>query len=451
MVYAAAVVERAMKMQEVILRALSGALTWLQAADILGLEPRTVRRWRARFEANGALGLYDRRRQPSRRQAPALEVQRILRLYRETYQGFNVRHFHHVARREHGVRLSYSFVRLALQEAGLVRKGRARGRHRRRREPRACFGELLAIDGSPHGWLALCPAQRQTMITVIDDATKRLLYAQLWPAETTAAIMTALATVFRACGLPIALYTDRAGWAFHTPKAGGKVDREQLTQVGRALARLGIEHIPAYSPQARGRVERLNRTLQDRLVNELRVAGITTLDAANAYLRDRFIPDYNATFTRPPTDPASAFVALGTVDLEQILCEEESRTVAQDNTVVFDGVRLQLAKQPGRATCAGLAVLVRRHLTGPHTVWRGPQCLGRYDAHGQPLARARARSAGGYRDSGPPSDRRAMRRVGPRADRRPLKISHPALTATSNGRARPRSTTRRLLTPTTSR
>src|SRR5262245_35443315 len=396
MLYAAAVVERAMKMQEVILRALSGALTWIQAAEILDLDPRSLRRWRARFDANGAVGLYDRRRQPSRRHAPAREVQRILQLYRDKYRGFNVRHFHHVARREHAVTLSYSFVKLALQEAGLVPKRRARGRHRRRREPRPCFGELLYIDGSSHGWLALCPDQRHTLITVIDDATKRLLYAQLWPSETTVAIMTALGSVFRTVGLPIALYTDRASWAFTTPKAGGKVDRAQLTQVGRALARLGVEHIPSYSPQARGRVERLNRTLQDRLVNELRVANVRTVTGANTYLRERFIPDYNATFTRAAVDPATAVVPLGEVDLELILCEEEARTVGQDNTVVFAGVRLQIAKQPGRRTYAGHEVVVRRHLPGQHSVWRGPQCLGRYDAHGHPVP-----SPGGYRHSGP--------------------------------------------------
>jgi transposase len=382
---AVAAVERAMRMQEVIVRALSGALTWLQAADILGRHPRTMRRWRARFERGGSLALYDRRRQPSRRQAPAAEVQRILHLYRERYRGFNVRHFHHLARRDHAVRLSYSFVKLALQEAGLVPKRRARGRHRRRREPRPCFGELLHLDGSPHAWLALCPDQRPVLLTVLDDATKRLLYAQLWPAETSRAVMTAMAEICQTFGLPGALYTDRAGWAFRTPKAGGPVDREHLTHVGRALARLGIEHIGAYSPQARGRGERLNRTLQGRLVNELRLAGITTLAAANTYLRERFIPDYNAIFTRPPADPASAFVPLRDVDLEQILGEEEERVVAQDNTVSFEGVRLQLAKQPGRPTCAGLRVLVRRHLDGSYTVWRGLQCLGLYAAHGHPL------------------------------------------------------------------
>jgi transposase len=395
MVFGAAAVERAMKLQEVILRALSGSLTWLQAADILGLDPRTVRRWRARFEANGALGLYDRRRQPSRRHAPAREVQRILTLYRDKYLGFNVRHFYQIARREHGVTLSYSFIKLALQEAGLVRKRRARGRHRRRREPRPRFGELLHLDGSPHAWLALCPDQRQTLIAVIDDATKHLLYAQLWPGETVHAVMTALAHVVRIFGLPLALYTDRAGWAFHTPKAGGPIDRDRLTHVGRALARLGIEHIAAYSPQARGRSERLNRTLQDRLVNELRLAGITSLEAANAYLRERFIPDYNATFTRPPADPATAFVPLGTVDLDQLLCEDDERVVGQDNVVTVGRLALQLTKQPGRPSCAGLRVVVRRHLDGTHSVWRGPQCLGRFTADGAARSAASARAAGG--------------------------------------------------------
>jgi transposase len=387
MVFAAAAVERAMKIQQVLMRAMSGAITWLQAADILGLEPRSVRRWRARLEAGGPVALYDRRcRRPSRRKAPALEVQRILRLYRERFSGWNIRHFYRFARREHDVRLSYSFVKLALQEAGLVRKGRARGRHRRRREPRPCFGELLHLDGSRHAWLRLCPDERQTLIAVIDDATKRLLYAQLEPAETTAAVMTALRTVFLAHGLPVALYTDRAGWAFHTPKAGGRVDRTHPTQLGRALARLGIEHIASYSPQGRGRSERLNRTLQGRLIHELHLARIETVAAANAYLTERFVPDYNQEFAHAPADPAAAFVPLHGVDLDSILCHEEERTVGQDNVVALEQVALQLAKQPGRRSCAGLRVTVRRDLHGQHSVWHGTRCLGCYDAHGQPLA-----------------------------------------------------------------
>lgn len=411
MLYTAAAGERAMKVQEVIMRALSGAITWLQAADIVGLHPRSMRRWRARFEAGGPVALYDRRHQrPSRRQAPALEVQRILRLYRERFAGWNVRHFYRFARRDHAVTLSYSFVKLALQEAGLVRRARARGRHRRRREPRACFGELLHLDGSPHAWLRHCPAERPTLISVADDATNRLLYAQLWASESTAAVVAALHAVCTTWGLPIALYTDRAGWAFYTPKAGGPIDRAHPTQVGRALAHLGIEHIGAYSPQARGRGERLNRTVQGRLVNELHRAGITTVAAANAYLTERFIADYNEEFAHPPADPTSAFVPLLGVDLDGILCESAERTVGQDNVVTLDAVALQLAKQPGRRTCAGLRVTVRRDVHGVVSVWHGPRCFGRYDGHGTPLELRQPKNARAHL----PQERRSPRPPIPR-------------------------------------
>jgi transposase len=381
MSYPDAVWERAMTVQEVILKALAGEMHWFQAADILGFSPRSLRRWRERYEKQGYVGLVDKRRHsPSVRRIAAPEVARLLRLYRERYRGFNVRHFHQVAQREHGVTVSYSFLKPTLQAAGLVKTHRARGRHRRRREPRACFGELVHIDGSPHPWLALRPSERSVLIAVLDDATKHVLYGQLWPGETTLAIMTALREVITTHGLPMAIYTDRAHWAFHTPQAQGPVNRQQLTQVGRALARLGIEHIPAYSPQARGRSERLNRTFQDRLVNELRVAKITTMAAANVDLRQRFIPDYNATFRCAPTDPASAFVALGAVDLDQILCHQETRVVARDNTVTFDRRTFQLARQPGRRSCAGLEVTVRRHLNGEYSIWQGTRRLGGYPA-----------------------------------------------------------------------
>jgi transposase len=379
MEYAAAAWERAMLLQEVMLKAIGGELHWFRAAEILGMSPRSLRRWRERYERKGYGGLVDHRRgAPSPRRVPLAAVEQMLRLYRERYRGFNGRHFQEIARREHGVTLSYSFVKQALQTAGLLKKARVRGRHRRRREPRACFGEMLHIDGSPHAWLARQPDATQVLIAVVDDATTRVLAAALWPAETTAAIMTALREVITTHGLPMALYTDRAHWAFHTPHAKGPVDRTRVTQVGRALARLGIAHIPAYSPQARGRSERLHRTFQGRLVNELRVAGIITMGAANAYLRDYFVPQYNATFGRAPRDPATAFVALGRVDLEQILCHEEERVVTDDNTVVLDGRCLQLAKQVGRRTCAGLRVTVRRHLNGEYSIWRGPRRLGRY-------------------------------------------------------------------------
>src|SRR5881397_895088 len=390
MAYSLGAVERAMKVQEVILRAVDGKLTWLQAADILGRSPRSIRRLRWKLAHFGDDGLFDRRRQtPSPKRAPLAEIQHLLALYRDRYQGFNVRHFHQLARRQHGVRFCYAFVKQALQTAGLVAKHQPRGRHRRRREPRPCFGELLHLDGSRHRWLALLPERWFTLIAVVDDATKRVLYAQLREGgESVAAILTAVRAVLEHYGVPMALYTGRAHWAVHTPTSGSAPDRRHPTQVGRALARRGIEHILGYSPQARGRSERVNRTLQDRRVNELRLAGVTTVAAANRYLCEQFLPGFNAEFGRPPADPSSAFVPLGRVELDQILCVEDERVVGRDNVVTADGVPRQVAKQPGRRTCAGLRVLVRRHLNGHHSLWYGTRCLGRYDNRGRPLQAA---------------------------------------------------------------
>src|SRR6267143_3073478 len=204
MAYSRGAVARAMKVQEVILRAIDGKLTWVQAADILGYSPRTIRRIRWRLQHFGYEGLLDRRRQtPSPKRAPVADVQRLLALYRERYLGFNVRHFHQLARRQHGVRFCYAFVKKALHAAGLVAKHQPRGRHRRRREPRACFGELLHLDGSRHRWLALRPEQWCTLIAVVDDATKHLLHAELWAGgESVTAVMTALRAVLQRYGVP---------------------------------------------------------------------------------------------------------------------------------------------------------------------------------------------------------------------------------------------------------
>ena len=398
--YGPAAVERAMKIQEVILRAMSGEIKWYEAAVILGMSPRSLRRWRQRYVEYGYDGLFDRRTcRPSPRRAPFEEVEKILRLYREKYHGFNVYHYHVILKREQNVTLSYSFVKEALQQAGLVEKKRKRGRHFKKRERRSCFGEMLHIDGSPHAWLSLKPEEKQCLIQVLDDATNRLLYAQLWPQETAWAILSALGEVIRAEGIPMALYTDRAGWAFHTPQAGGKVDKKTLTQVGRVLKQLGVEHIPAYTPQARGRSERINRTLQDRLVNELRVKGSRTIHSANRYLREQFIPHYNEEFSREPADPDSAFVSPGQADLDQIICIQEERTVAKDNTVVMNNVKMQIEKQPGRPTCAGLRVMVRKHLNADCAIWWGTRLLGRYDEKGRQILRSdrnRRNSTSGY-------------------------------------------------------
>lgn len=387
--YTPAARERAMRVREVILQTMAGKMTWLQASDVLGISPRTLRRWRFKFARHGVDGLLDRRqRSPSPRALRTCELRRWLRLYKERYAGYNARHFWSTCRREHGLTWSYTLIRQVLQTAGLVRRHRPRGRHFRRREPRACGGELLHLDGSRHPWLARCPEEFQHLIVVVDDATRRILHARLEECESTTAVMTALAAVLRTHGIPQALYTDRASWAACTRGSRGQPRPEHPTQVQRALKRLGVEHILAFSPQARGRSERANRTLQDRLVNELRVHRIRTVSAANRYLAEQFLPQYNAEFGRTPADPASAFVPLGTVDLDSILCHEEERVVAKDNTVHLDGVRLQIDKQPGRVTCAGLAVLVRRHLDGTHTVTWGKRQLGRFDLRGRRLETA---------------------------------------------------------------
>jgi len=393
MLFPPTAVERAMQIKDVLLRAMNREFSWLQAAEILGITPRGLRRLRQRMELFGYQGLVDMRRgRPSPRRTPVEEIERILTLYRERYSGFNVRHFWQTVKREHGVKLSYTLIKQILQGAGLVKKARARGRHRRRRERKACFGEMLHLDGSSHRWLALRPEEKQTLIQLTDDATSQLLYAQLWPSESSEAVMTALREVIGVHGLPMSLYTDRASWAFETARAGGKVDKAHLTQVGRALAKLGIEHIPSYSPQARGRSERLNGTLQGRVVNELRCARIETLETANEYLRDRYLPTHNEAFRRPPRDQESVFVPTGGVDLDEVFVVEDVRIVAKDNTVTFEGVVMQLPAQPGRRTCAGLHITVRRHLDRSYAVWRGTQLFGRFDGRGRALPNSRTHS-----------------------------------------------------------
>jgi transposase len=386
--YTRSAVERAMKVQEVILQAMNGRMKWIEAADVLGVSPRTVRRWRWRMEHYGLGRLLDGRcAVPSCRRTPRTEVEEILQLYRDRYAGFNVRHFVEVAQREHGLRRSYTLVKQLLQGAGLVRKRRPRGRHRQRRERRACFGMMLHIDGSRHAWLRLAPAERHSLIAVVDDATGQLLYARLEAAESTETVLRALRQVFSRHGLPQQIYTDRASWAACTRRAGSRPRADRPTQVERALEALGIEHLHAYSPQARGRSERVNRTLQDRLVNELRVAGARTSAEANRYLEE-FLPRYNQRFAVAPADPQTGFAPLHGVDLEQFLCFEGRRCVGRDNTVVLGRTILQIPRQPGRASCQGLKVVVRRHLDGGYSVLRGNRMLARYDAQGRCCASA---------------------------------------------------------------
>lgn len=375
--------ERAMKRNEVILRAISGTITWIQAATILRMTDRNMRRLRWKYERYGYDGLLDRRTgRPSPKRASVQDIEKILKLYRERYFDFNVNHFHQKLTQEHKVKYSYTFVKKLLQEAGLVKKIRKRGKHRLRREPKPYFGQMLHIDGSKHQWLSLKPDLWLVLILVLDDATSRLLYAQLWPEETAEAILTALWYVVDKYGIPMSLYSDRASWAFYTPKASGKISREHLTQIGRALSVLGVEHIPSYSPQARGRSERSNRTHQDRLVSELRLEGIRDMAKANQYIRENYLPTHNKLYSRKAKDPTNVFVSSNGTDLSQIFCFEDTRTVARDNTVVLNNVRMQINKQKGVVSCEGWKVIVRQHLDGRYTIWRGVRLLGVYDEKG---------------------------------------------------------------------
>jgi len=383
--YPSSAVERAMTRQEIILRAMSGELTWIKAAEILDMHPRTLRRWRARWQRDGYDGLLDRRTQrPSPKRAPVEEVERVVRLYREQFRGFNVRHFHELAVADHQVTLSYSYVKCALQKAGLVPKAKGRGRHRRRRPRRERFGEMLHIDGSFHPWLVLAEQPPCCLLVVLDDATSEIVHARFWPHETTEAVLTALYAVVSQWGIPQSLYSDRASWAFLTPKAGGPVATETLTTVGEVLDRLGVEHIPSYCPQGRGRSERMNATLQGRLVNELHAAGISTLEAANRYLEQHYLPRHNQRFSQPAADADSAFVAIDPIDVEMAFASVHTRTVARDNTVQIHTKLLQIDPQRGRASCAGLKVTVRCHRTGHYTIWKDWRLLGCYEPGGHP-------------------------------------------------------------------
>ena len=376
--------ERAMKIQEVILRAMAKKITWCQAAEIIGISDRQMRRWYERYREFGYDGLFDRRHgRPSPKRVPVPIVEQVLELYRERYFDLNVRHFCEKLREEHQVRLSYTWVKRALQGAGLVKKGRPRGTHRRRRLRRPLPGMLLHLDGSRHRWF---PDDRwYDLLVVLDDATSEVYYAQLVEEESTRTVLAALREVIERKGIFCALYSDRASHFFATPQAGGKVDPERLTQVGRALRELGIQMIPAYSPQARGRSERNFGTWQGRLPQELRLRGITTVEAANEFLRQEYMAEFNRRFRVSPTQPGHAFLPCPRDDLDLVFSVQHTRTVAQDNTVQLGDRWLQIEPTGWRGTLAGCRVVVHEHLDDTLTVCHGPHSVGRYNAQGWPL------------------------------------------------------------------
>jgi transposase len=376
--------ERAMKVQEVILRAMAKRITWWQAAEIIGISERQMRRWHRRYDEHGYNGLTDRRRgRVSERQVPLATVEAVLQLYQEQYYDFNVRHFHEKLVAEHDIQLSYTWVKLALQGAGLVKKGRKRGVHRKRRPRRPLPGMLLHIDGSQHQWF--CDHRWYDLLVIMDDATSEIYYAQLVAEESTRTVMTGLRQVLEEKGLFCALYSDRASHFFLTPKAGEAVDHDRLTQVGRALRELGVQLIPAYSPQARGRSERGFGTWQGRLPQELRVRGLSTIESANQFLQEEYCREFTQRFGVAASDQGTAFVPLKRKDLDLVFSLQHERVVARDNTVSFANKVWQLERSKLRATLAGCRVTIHQHLDETVSITFGPHLIGPYAADGQML------------------------------------------------------------------
>jgi len=379
--------ERAMKVQEIILKAMSGQINWCQAAQILGFSARHLRRLKRNYEKLGYDGLYDgRRKLPSPRRIPFETAQKVLRLYREEYFDFNMRHFHQEIREKHGISLSYSWTRGLLQGAGLVLKLRKRGQYRRRRERRALPGMLLHLDGSTHRWFDHPDDERQDLLSVIDDATSECLGAAFVPHEATRPILRLLLEIVRKHGTFISLYTDRAGHFVYTPNAGEPPDRSKKTQIQRVLDELGIELIVAKSPEARGRSERAFGTMQGRLVPELRRAQVKSYEGANRYLNEIFIPKYNRYFGVPPTEAGTAFIPVVGANLSRIFALRHERTVVKDNTVQLEGRVLQLPKIEGVSTLARRKVEIREHLDGKLEVLSGKRLLAVFDAQMVPEA-----------------------------------------------------------------
>lgn len=382
--YSEAAVERAMKVQEVILRAAAKKITWIQAAEILGVSPRHMRRWKEKYEQFGFHALFDGRRgKTSPRRVPSATLEEVLRLYREQYFDLNVSHFHEKLTREHGFTVSYTWTKGVLQGAGLVKRQPRRGSHRKRRARRPLPGMLIHIDASQHQWFA--DERWHDLIVLLDDATSEIYYAQLVEEESTRTVMRALRQVVEEQGLFCSLYSDRASHFWLTPKAGEPVDRQALTQVGRAMRELNIQMIPAYSPQARGRSERSFRTWQGRLPQELRLEGITTLAEANGFLRERYVAEFNERFSVTAAAEGTAFVPCRRRDLDRAFSLQHERVVARDNTVSFARLTLQIERQQWRSTLSGCRVMVYEHLDGTLSLGYGAHEVGRYNSDGTPL------------------------------------------------------------------
>lgn len=373
---------RTMRFEEVFEWWTERRLSQQEAATLLGVGDRQFRRQCRRYESDGLAGLIDQRLgQVSGRRAPVDEVLRLVEQYRGRYAGWTVKHFYSKYREQKG-RRSYNFVRLALQREGVVTKAKRRGAHRRKRERKPLIGMMLHQDGSRYEWLA---RQQHDLIVSLDDATGAIYSAFLVAEEDTMSSFAGVAEVIGGHGLFNSLYTDRGSHYWHTPKAGGKVDRANLTQFGRAMVQLGIEMIPAYSPEARGRSERAFRTLQARLPKELVDAEITDVALANRFLKRRFVPAYNREFAITAVETGSAFVPWIGTNLKDILCLQEERSVRPDNCVAYENKLLQIPADRHRCHYVKAKVRVHEYPDRTLAVFHGPRCLARYDARGREL------------------------------------------------------------------
>lgn len=374
-----------MTREEVLKKAQEGRITWVQAGAICGITPRHLLRLRERYQVMGAAGLRDRRagrRQPLR--IPPKQLDELCRLKREVYPDFSIRHFHEFATEKHGLELSYTMTRNILQIRGIVEKAPGRGKYRRQRERRPMCGMLVHLDASTHPWISGLPDW--DLMVALDDADGCILYARFVEQEGTRASFEALRHILVRRGRFCELYTDRGSHFCRTTKAGYGPDEVQNTQVARVLKVLGIRHILARSPEARGRSERCFGTIQGRLPQELRLVGIRDYGAANAYLERTFVPDFNRRFTVEPMQAESAFVPVTGFNLELLLSLQHERVVQNDNTVRFEGRVLQLPRAKERIHFVRCPVLVHEFLDETLGVSYQGKLLSRYDAHGLPLA-----------------------------------------------------------------
>jgi hypothetical protein len=414
---------KAMTRKEVIVRAIAKQITWIQAAWICGITDRHMRRLKQRYERWGYDGLVDQRGGRPRRKRIALEtIERICALKRQRYADFSVQHFWEKVCEEHQIDVGYTWLKLTLQAAGLAEKSAGRGRYRRRRERRPMRGMMLPLDGSTHEWLVGEPMQ--DLIVLQDDADSRIHYARFVPQEGTQSTFAALQHVLERQGRFCELYTARGAHFCHTPVAGQAATTEHQGQVSRALKALGIRQILAYSPQARGRSERTFQTIQGRLPQELRAAGITTYAAANEYLARVFLPDFNRRFTVEPLQAGSAFVPLIGVELELLLSVQHERTVNNDSVVSFEAGALQLPRRPDRAHYVRCPVLVHEFPAGTLGVSYQGRLLARYTRAGQLLSVPTPRRP--TKRNAPPMGTAAPLSVGPGAPRAVLSAATPA-------------------------